>query len=138
VTTKTEDHLADTIIDQDDDALTGRAGIVYLFDNGFAPYASYAQSFLPLLGTDFFGNPFEPETGEQYEAGLKYQPPRMLELLVTFAAFDLARQTVVTADPENLLNQIQTGEIRSKGLELEAVASLPWGLDLPRRCGASL
>jgi iron complex outermembrane recepter protein len=130
VTNRAEDHLADSVIDQEDDAITGRAGAVYLFDNGFAPYASFAQSFLPVLGTNIAGTPFEPETGEQYEAGLKYQPPLMQELIVTAAVFDLARQNVLTLDPTNPLNQIQTGEIRSKGIELEAVASLPWGLNL--------
>ena len=130
VWTKTKDYLADTLVENDDEAMTGRAGAVYLFDNGIAPYASVAQSFLPQLGTDFFGRPFVPETGQQYEAGFKYEPPALKNLLFTFAAFDLYRQNVVTIDPENPLNSVQSGEIRSRGIELEAVASLDWGLDL--------
>ncbi|MGH6865638.1 MAG: TonB-dependent siderophore receptor [Methyloceanibacter sp.] len=130
VKTTTKDLLADTVVSSDDQAFTGRAGAVYLFDNGLAPYASYAQSFLPQLGTDFFGTPFKSETGEQYEAGFKYEPPALKNFLFTFAAFDLVRQNVLTQDPGNPLNMIQVGEIRSRGIEFEAVASLDWGLDL--------
>ncbi|MDQ3773791.1 MAG: TonB-dependent siderophore receptor [Pseudomonadota bacterium] len=125
----TEDLLADTKTDQDDEAFTGRAGLLYLADNGLAPYFSYSESFLPIADTDFFGEPFEPETGEQYEVGVKYQPPGA-NAFVTLAAFDLRRQNVLTQDPENFDNLIQTGEVRSRGIEVEAVASLDFGLDL--------
>ena len=130
VKTTTRDYLANSLVESDDEAVTGRAGAVYLFDNGLAPYASVAQSFLPQLGTDIFGTPFVPETGQQYEAGFKYEPPVMKNMLFTFAAFDLYRQNVITIDPENPLNSVQSGEIRSRGIEIEAVASLDWGLDL--------
>ena len=53
----------------DDEAFTGRAGLAYVFDLGLAPYVSYSELFLPTTGTDFFGNPFEPTTGQQYETG---------------------------------------------------------------------
>lgn len=103
--------------------------MLYLADNGLAPYFSYSESFLPIADTDFFGKPFEPETGVQYEVGVKYQPPGA-NASVTLAAFDLRRQNVLTQDPENFDNQIQTGEVRSRGIEVEAVASLDFGLDL--------
>lgn len=41
-----------------DQAFTGRAGLVYLFDNGLAPFISYSESFLPLSGTDANQKPF--------------------------------------------------------------------------------
>ncbi|MFC7610974.1 TonB-dependent receptor domain-containing protein [Teichococcus aestuarii] len=65
-------------LSQFDDALTWRVGGLYLFDNGLAPYASYSTSFLPNTGTQApqrGGGTFEPTTGEQYEVGVKYQPP---------------------------------------------------------------
>ena len=46
------------------DKVTWRAGLVYLADNGFAPYASYATSFQPQIGTGFFGQTYVPTTGE--------------------------------------------------------------------------
>lgn len=127
--TKTADRLTGTVTRRKEDAVTGRAGVLYHFDNGVAPYFSYAQAFLPLLGTDVNGQPFEPETAEQYEVGVKYQP-HGLNALLTFAAFDLTKQNVPTTDPEDPLFQIQTGEIRSRGVELELTASVASGLDL--------
>jgi len=63
----TKNLLTNKSTTQDDNALTGRAGLVYVADNGLAPYFSYAQSFLPALGTDAAGKALKPETGEQYE-----------------------------------------------------------------------
>ena len=114
----------------EDSAFTGRAGLVYLFDNGLAPYASYSESFMPQLGTDADGNPFKPEEGRQYEVGLKYQPPGW-NSFVTVSLFDLVKQNVLTPDPADPANnQVQTGEIRSRGIELEGVASFDFGLDV--------
>ena len=59
---------------REDQAFTGRAGLVYLADNGLAPFLSYSQSFEPTTGQDRQGSRFKPTEGEQYEAGLRYQP----------------------------------------------------------------
>jgi iron complex outermembrane recepter protein len=114
---------------QDDGAFTWRIGAIYEFENGLAPYASYATSFNPVIGTDRQGQPFEPETGEQYEVGLKYQPPG-LNAFVTLSAFDLRQQNILTTDPEDDRFEVQEGEIHSRGIELEAVATLDFGLDV--------
>jgi iron complex outermembrane receptor protein len=125
----TED-VFNTESESEDSAFTGRAGLVYLFDNGLAPYASYSESFMPVLGTDAAGNPFKPEEGRQYEVGLKYQPPGW-NSFVTVSLFELVKQNVLTPDPADPFNnQVQTGEIRSRGIELEGVASFDSGLDV--------
>jgi iron complex outermembrane recepter protein len=112
-----------------DRAFTGRVGLGYLFDNGMTPYASYSTSFLPVLGTNNAASvAFAPETAEQYEVGLKYQPTGW-NAFITVAAFDITRQNTLTNDPANLNLQIQRGEVRSRGVEVEAVASI-LGLDL--------
>ena len=59
---------------REEQAFTGRAGLVYLADNGLAPFLSYSQSFEPTTGQDRQGSRFKPTEGEQYEAGLRYQP----------------------------------------------------------------
>lgn len=117
---------------QDDTATTGRVGVLYLFDNGIAPYVSWASSFLPNSGTFSparGGGVFDPTTGEMIEAGVKYQPPGG-DSFVQFSVFQITQQNVLTTDPDNSLYQVQTGEIRSRGLEIEARASLGGGLDL--------
>lgn len=116
-------------VKQKHEAFTGRAGLVYLFDNGFAPYVSYSESFNPVLGSDFFQRAFDPETGTQYEIGFKYEP-RGYNALITVSAFDLARQNTRQQDPDHPGFGIQIGEVVSKGIEVETTASLADGLDV--------
>ncbi|WP_186332257.1 TonB-dependent siderophore receptor [Bordetella genomosp. 13] len=108
---------------QNDDKFTGRVGLTYLAPYGIAPYVSYAQSFEPLGGSDASGSPFKPTEGEQYEVGVKWQPENS-RTLVTLAAYHLTQQNVLTTDPVNRGFQVQTGEIRSKGVELEATTEV--------------
>ncbi|SFL70711.1 TonB-dependent siderophore receptor [Methylobacterium pseudosasicola] len=114
---------------QDDQAFTGRVGAVYLFDSGLAPYASYATSFEPTLGTGFSGAPFKPTHARQTEAGVKYQPPG-LESFVAVSAFDITQDNVATADSAHPFYSVQTGAVRSRGIEFEARATLSDSLDL--------
>lgn len=116
---------------QYDGAFTGRAGLNYVFDSGIAPYVSYAESFEPVIGADFYGKPFKPTTGRQVEAGLRYKPT-MFNGLFTAAFFDLTQQNVLTADPDPThgLSQVQTGEVWSRGVQLSATVGLVEGLNL--------
>lgn len=125
---ETDNNLTGSTTTQRDSAFTMRAGAVYLSDSGLAPYASYAESFLPIVGNDPAGNPFEPQTSQQFEVGIKYQP-KGYNSFITLAAFDLTRQNDTETDPVSFAT-VQTGEVRSRGIELEASASLDSGLDL--------
>jgi iron complex outermembrane receptor protein len=118
-----------TVTDQNDRAFTKRAGLSYEFDSGVIPYVSYAESFVPLFGRIFDGSPLRPETGVQYEVGIKYQP-KDTNLRMTAAVYDLRRQNVTTADQAHPGFSIQIGEVTSRGFEFEAVASLTSNLNL--------
>lgn len=107
----------------DDTAVSPRIGATYLFDNGLAPYVSYAKSFSvnPGSASTLFpgsapGTPFAPSIGEQREAGLKYQPPGT-PLLLSAAAFDITQTNVVTTF--NLTSYAE--DQRSRGFEMEAL-----------------
>ena len=113
-------------------AFTGRAAILYHTDIGVVPYYSYTESFEPQTGTTSPARgtePFQPTTGTQHEIGVRYQPPGM-NAMFTAAVFDLRRQNVLTTDPQNISFQVQTGEIRTRGAELEARATLAAGVSL--------
>lgn len=110
--------------------VTGRAGLAYLLENGAMPYVSYATSFDPQAGLDIDDNVLRPTEGKQWEAGVKYQP-QSFDGLISLAVYDL-RQTNVnrTVDrpdgqPGSGIRQI--GEVRSRGIELEATAELAEG-----------
>ncbi|MCB5184752.1 TonB-dependent siderophore receptor [Methylobacillus gramineus] len=108
---------------------TAKAGLLYAFDNGWSPYVSYSESFVPLTGSTFDGSPFKPETGKQNEIGIKYES-NSKRFGATFALYDLKRQNISTTDPANSGFNIQTGEQRHKGLEIEATGQVTDYLNL--------
>ncbi|MBR0715732.1 TonB-dependent siderophore receptor [Bradyrhizobium liaoningense] len=129
VDTYNDNHIGASL-GRNDGAFSGRAGLIYNFDLGFAPYVSYATSFNPIIGTNFTLTPnqlYLPETGKQVEVGLKYQPLGFNGYFGV-ALFDLKRKNVLTTDPNNALLSVQTGEVTSRGFELEAVANVMPGL----------
>ncbi len=109
-----------------DEATTGRLGLLYQFNNGFAPYINYSTSFLPTTGTNWKGDPFKPTTGGQWEAGVKYQPGDSRGF-VTASVFTLVQDNVQTLDPDPAhgpFAQVQSGRARARGIELEGHADL--------------
>ncbi|WP_312484344.1 TonB-dependent siderophore receptor [Stutzerimonas nitrititolerans] len=125
------DHTEDAAYgDQTDSAkleqLTGRVGVLYAFDNGLSPYASYSESFNPNATAAY--NEVSPGVydialldateGEQYEVGLKYQPLGTDDLY-TISYFDLKQSNLANKDSnENFYRAV--GELTSKGVEVEA------------------
>lgn len=99
---------------------TKRAGAVYLFDNGVAPYASYADGFNPSLRNDQQGNNLPPTDTEQVEFGIRYQPAGSSTLL-SAAIYELKQSNVAT-QPTGFYYFVPAGSVRSRGLELEARA----------------
>ncbi|CUX06936.1 Ferric siderophore receptor [Agrobacterium fabacearum S56] len=119
---ESKSYQTGVITGQTDSALTGRVGLVYLFDNGFAPYLSASQSFLPQAGIDNITKAaLKPNEGVQYEAGLRYQPLGS-NMLFSAAVYDLTQTNVVTYDSAGL--SYQQGKVKSRGLELEARGEL--------------
>lgn len=111
------------ISERDDSRSSGRAGLIYNFDNGIAPYISYSTSYNPIIGLTATNQLFLPETGQQAEIGVKVAPTGF-DGYFTAAAFDLKRQNVPTTVPgSSPVLQNQTGEVTSRGIELEAVAN---------------
>lgn len=128
-TTDTDNRLTRVRTVQKDRANTFSGGLVYEFVPGWSTYASYGESFLPVSGLAFNGTAFVPETGQQWEAGLKYEAANR-QVTGALAVYDLRRQNVTTADPVNTNFSVQTGEQRARGLELELGADLRKGWKL--------
>ena len=128
-TNEIDDRVAGAKTRQKDSATTLSAGLVYEFKPGWSVYGSYGESFLPVSDLSFAGVPFAPETGKQWEAGLKHEALDG-QLTGSLAVFDLVRQNVSTADPVHPDFSVQTGEQRARGLELEVGADLRNGWKL--------
>ncbi len=127
--TDSDNYLRNVTTDQNDHAFTWRAGLTYLFENGFAPYVSYATSFNPTIGVSSSGDPFKPTTGDQYEIGFKYQPTGY-DSFITASLYDLTQQNYLTNTLTVPVVQTQVGEVRSRGAQVSAVASINDELDV--------
>jgi len=115
-----------------DSQFSGNAALSYVFDSGFTPYISYAESFQAEAGgmadtVAGTGEAFQPSTGKQYELGLKYQPPGS-DMLFTAAAYDLKRQHIITTNTAGASEPVR--EVQVRGFELEATGNVTESLSL--------
>ena len=109
---------------QEDDATSLSFGLLWRGPAGISPYASYAESFEPMVGVDTItGSQLLPQEGRQYEVGVKYRPPGV-NALVTVSAFDIEVSNL--PNPAALVggNSQQEGVSKVRGVELEANALL--------------
>lgn len=103
----------------DQENLAFRCGLLYEFANGISPYISYAESFEPVAGSDRNGNKFDPSTAFQYETGIKFKGFED-QVNCTVSLFQITKENDLTRDPNGTAyDQIQTGETRSRGAELD-------------------
>jgi iron complex outermembrane receptor protein len=110
------------------DRFSGRAGIGYEFENGLTPYVSVSSFFNPVLdelyrigdAPNIVITPAKPETGIQYEVGVKYRP-ELFDGLITASFFDLTKENVVTGP---FGNKSQLGRVNSRGFEFEVQANI--------------
>ncbi|ENA0611108.1 ferrichrome porin FhuA [Enterobacter bugandensis] len=116
-------RVSNTTAKRDDTQFTWRGGVNYLFDNGVTPYFSYSESFEPSSQADAQGKPFSPSKGKQYEAGVKYVPNDR-PIVITGAVYQLTKTNNLMADPAGGFFSVEGGEIRARGVELEAKAAL--------------
>lgn len=121
--TTNQNLVKNTETTQSENAFTGNASLLYSINEIAAPYVSYATSFFPVSGTDFYDNAFKPEKGKQIEVGLKLQSLDQ-RIQGSIAWFDLRRQNVSVTDPINTSFKVQRGEQLTRGIETELAAYL--------------
>jgi len=114
-----------------DNATTFRAGIIGEIGAGVSPFFSYTESFLPLAGRitnpdGSSGAPYRPQTGTQFEAGVKWQPDR--STLITVTAFHIKERNRILYQASGATTQ--SGELTTKGFEIEASRTLPGDFEL--------
>ena len=122
-------------VSQKDKAFSGRIGLTYETDFGLAPYISYSTAFSPNAGWNKeTEQPFKPTESQQEEIGVKYLLPNS-NTMITAALFNIDQKNSLYYEvvdlptgPENI--QVQRGNVRSRGFELEANTSLDNGLSL--------
>ncbi|MEH6492703.1 TonB-dependent siderophore receptor [Halopseudomonas sp.] len=118
----------DSKVDQNN--TSWRAGALYEFSNGLSPFISYAESFEPVGGLDRLGSTYEPSTANQWETGIKYSSPNK-QTTASIALYRIEKENVLTRDPNGTpYDQVQAGEVRSQGVEIEARSQINRSLNL--------
>ncbi|MGQ7830882.1 TonB-dependent receptor [Altererythrobacter sp. Z27] len=113
--------------DRVDEKVTPRVGLIYKPSGQLSLYASYATSFLPQAGDQFFllspgDTAFAPEKFTNYEIGAKWAPSD--KLFVTAALFQLERTNTKGPDPQDPTLVALVGESRTRGLEFNLVGEI--------------
>ncbi|PRG04370.1 TonB-dependent siderophore receptor [Burkholderia ambifaria] len=134
VNARFDDRAAGIGTQQDVSAFSGRVGLTYQGDAGWSPYVSYSTSFDPVIGVRMYGGGLpKPTRGKQTEAGLRWQPAGR-NLMLTAAVYRIDQTNVVTPTPTNLdptgTSSVQTGKVRSRGIELSAVGNVTRDLSI--------
>lgn len=109
--------------DRSDDAFSGRAALLYESKWGLSPYVSYSEAFNPTTDTSVDGVVPQPEKSNQYELGVKYQPPGT-NALFTLALYDLTQKNVQQRTTVSPITYEGVGNIQSRGVEFTAKADL--------------
>lgn len=115
-------YTSDNVDERNDHHFSSRASLLYAFDSGLSPYISYSQAMTPSTLPDINGNLLKPTVSEQYEAGLKYQPPGTSDLY-SAALYDLTQNDVGNRVVQGSY-YVPAGKVHSQGLELEARTQL--------------
>lgn len=107
----------------DDKKVSPRVGVVFEATPDVSLFADYTRSFQPNLGITVSGAPIAAESGEQYEAGVKAD---LLDkrLSLTASVFQLTRAHVAAGDPSAPSFQLDVGDQRSRGVELDVTGAV--------------
>ena len=102
-----------------DTEFSPRLGVSWEVAPGIVPYASYAETFEANANFGFVrspdGEPFGPQTGRQWDVGVKLASVGGLTSTISF--FEIELSNVLTADPADPAFRVPTGEQRSRGIE---------------------
>ncbi|MCU1725120.1 TonB-dependent siderophore receptor [Pseudomonas sp. 5P_5.1_Bac1] len=102
-----------------------RGALTYIVNDEVSTYVSMVESVSPpQVGVT-------PQTGRQYEVGVKYSPMGM-DALFSAAIYDLTQENVTIAVvlPSGIIEQQTVGESRVRGLDLEAKAQVTQNVSL--------
>lgn len=123
----TQDRVSGDILKQSNTRFSPRVGIIYQPSDVTSLYFNWSNGFSPQFqARSRTKEQFEPQTTEQFEVGVK-QNFLDNKLSATLALFQITKQNVLTPDPVDDIFQIQTGEQRSRGIELDIAGEISPG-----------
>ncbi|QDO97101.1 TonB-dependent receptor [Ferrovibrio terrae] len=115
----------------DSDALTPALGVVVKPRENVSLYANYVENLQrgTIVSTSFSnaGEVFAPYVSKQYETGVKVDWGRMT---TTLAVFQIAQPNTISIAGTPLPRQALDGEVRNRGVELNAYGEVTPGIRL--------
>lgn len=124
-----ENRANGTVARAGENRFSPQVGAVWRATPELSVYATYGENFRPLSGSDFAGNPFDPNLSESLEAGIKYASANG-RLTATASVFSIQQGNILVADPINAGFTVEGGEARSRGFEVDLQGEIADGLDL--------
>ncbi len=120
-----KDRPTNTVVnEQTDSRFSPRVGIVYQPSQSTSVYFNWTNAFVPqIFSRSRTGEQFKPEIGEQFEVGIK-QDFFDNRVSANLAFYQITRKNVLTPDPVDTNFSIQTGEQRSRGIELDIAGEI--------------
>ncbi|MEA5600479.1 TonB-dependent siderophore receptor (plasmid) [Nostoc edaphicum CCNP1411] len=114
----------DILDKQSNTRFSPRVGVIYQPSDATSLYFNWSNGFSPQFqARSRTTEEFEPQTTQQFEVGVK-QNFLDNKLSATLAFFQITKQNVLTPDPVDDLFSIQTGEQRSRGIELDIAGEI--------------
>jgi iron complex outermembrane recepter protein len=120
-----QDRVSGDILNkQSNTRFSPRVGVIYQPSDTTSLYFNWSNGFSPQFqARSRTSEQFEPQTTQQFEIGVK-QNFLDNKLSATLAFFQITKQNVLTPDPVDDLFSIQTGEQRSRGIELDIAGEI--------------
>ncbi len=120
-------------IEQTDNSLSPRAGLIYQATSALNFYASYSKAFVPRAGDQLSSLTLsnanlDPEQFINHELGAKWQISQ--GLFTSVAVYQLDRHNVAASDPNNASQLLLIDAQRSQGLEWEMGGNISKNLQI--------
>lgn len=118
-----ENFLGNSATHQEYDKTTPRFGVVYEASKLTSLYINYSEGFRPNSGSNWEGEPFEPENSRSYEIGGHFNSPDNT-IKSSIAFFRAGKSNILTADSVNPGYSVTFGKAESRGIEFNVDAAL--------------
>lgn len=117
------DNFKNTLLGEDQTKWSPKFGLIVMpVKDQLTIFANYQNSFTNKFGADRNNNPFVPEEANQKEFGIKYNLFKN-KLTGSISYYDILAKNIIRADLNDPQFNVQDGEQKSKGIEVEIVAN---------------
>lgn len=117
------DNFRNILMKEDQTKWSPKFGLILMpVKDRFTVFANYQNSFTNKFGADKNNKPFVPEEANQKEIGIKYNLFKN-KLTGSISYYDILAKNIIRGDVSDPMFNVQDGEQKSKGVEVEVVAN---------------